>query len=76
MSDQITEVAQIPLVAGTDLKSGDAKGIWQEALKTIAAQKGCKSVYWGMQVEHKDVAQMIIGTASNPAFAIPVSTTC
>ena len=70
MSDQVTEVASLSLVAGTDVRSGDAKRVWQESLKTVAAQKGCNSVFWGMQVENKDVAQLVIGTPPTSLFSL------
>ncbi|KAF2685524.1 hypothetical protein K458DRAFT_416757 [Lentithecium fluviatile CBS 122367] len=60
MSSPVTEIAYMPLVAGTDLTTGDAKLIWDGMLKTIAAQPGCKSVYWGLQVENPDIAQLAI----------------
>ena len=62
MSGPVTEIAYIPLVPGTDLKTGETHEIWQKTLQTIAAQPGCQSLYWGKQLENPDTVQFAIGT--------------
>lgn len=67
MSDPVTEIVYIPLVAGTDL-TGTTKEPWGTALQTLASQSGCTCVRWGMQVEHPDVVQLAIGLSfSSPS---------
>lgn len=71
MSEPATEICYIPLASGIDLESGDSKLAWQEMLTAIASQPGFKSLYWGRQIEHPDIAQLVICKLSNPA-ALPV----
>lgn len=61
MPERTTEICILPLVAGLDLNSGDTKKLWEDALTTIKSSPGCESLYWGRQVEHPDVVQMMIG---------------
>ncbi|KAF2470414.1 uncharacterized protein BDR25DRAFT_287334 [Lindgomyces ingoldianus] len=60
MSEQTTEIAYIPLASGLDLSSGDTQKMLEETLGTIKSQPGCKSLFWGRQIEHPDVMQMVI----------------
>ncbi|KAF2869018.1 hypothetical protein BDV95DRAFT_596689 [Massariosphaeria phaeospora] len=57
---QVTEIASIPLLPGLDLTTGDTHSTWTEFLGMVAGQPGCKSVYWGRQVEHPDIVQLAI----------------
>ncbi|CAO2656060.1 Nn.00g048630.m01.CDS01 [Neocucurbitaria sp. VM-36] len=60
MPQQATEIAYLPLKAGLDLEAGDAKTAWNEVLTTLAKQPGLKALFWGRQVENKDVLQLVI----------------
>lgn len=55
-----TEVIVIPLLPGLDLDTGDAKGIWDSTLSTIADQPGYQKMFYGRQVEHPDTLQICI----------------
>ncbi|KAF2846042.1 hypothetical protein T440DRAFT_433530 [Plenodomus tracheiphilus IPT5] len=71
MSGRLVEVASVPVKAGLDLSVGEAKTAWDYAVDTIAKQSGLRSLYWGFQVEHPDVIQMIAewdSLASHQAF--------
>lgn len=61
MSKQATEVAYLPIAPGIDLESGDKAKTWQEGLSLIAAQPGYQAMYWGRQIEHPDIVQLVIG---------------
>jgi hypothetical protein len=61
MAQTTTEIAQLPLKPGVDLNEGDAKGIWQGTLKTIASKKGYQKLYWGVKVEEKETAVLVVG---------------
>lgn len=61
MSVPVTEIAYIPINKAYDLSSGEGKPIWDQTLKTIAAQKGFKRLSWGTQIENPNTAQMAIG---------------
>lgn len=61
MPRRATEIATLPLLPGTDLTTGEADKTWQAAVSTIASQPGNISVHWGLQVEHPDVVQFVIG---------------
>jgi hypothetical protein len=69
MSEQVTEVVQIPLVKGVDLSSEENQKILNETLKTIASQPGNISVYWGVRVENPEIAHMVIGMFISIHFA-------
>ncbi|KAJ4365539.1 hypothetical protein N0V83_008158 [Neocucurbitaria cava] len=56
----VTEIALLPLKADLDLESGDAKSAWDETLATLAKQPGLKTLFWGRQIENKDVLMMVI----------------
>ncbi|ORY03419.1 hypothetical protein BCR34DRAFT_492426 [Clohesyomyces aquaticus] len=60
MPKQATEICIVPVVAGLDLTSGESKKIWHDGLKTITSVPGCLSLFWGRQIEHPDVVDMII----------------
>ncbi|KAF1938611.1 hypothetical protein EJ02DRAFT_19105 [Clathrospora elynae] len=60
MSDQVTEIAYLPLKAGLDLESGDAKSAWEDAIGTIVKQPGFKAFFWGKQIENPDIVQIVV----------------
>ncbi|OAL54853.1 hypothetical protein IQ07DRAFT_278701 [Pyrenochaeta sp. DS3sAY3a] len=60
MAQTTTEIALLPLKPDVDLEQGDAKGIWQGMLKTIASQKGYQKLYWGVKVEDKETAVLVV----------------
>lgn len=62
MSGPVTEIAYLPLIPGLDLSSGEHKKLLDGFLGTIAAQQGCRLIYWGTQVEHPDILELAIGT--------------
>lgn len=57
----VSEIVYIPLKTGFDVHGAD-KAVLHDCLGTIASQKGLKALFWGIQIEHPDVLQMIIGT--------------
>jgi hypothetical protein len=61
MSDPATEIAYLPLKANLDLESGEAKSAWDSTLATIAKQPGFQTLFWGRQVENKDILQLVVG---------------
>jgi hypothetical protein len=64
MASPASEVAYLSLKPGIDLEGSTAEAdIWQEALSTIRAQKGCQRLYWGRQLEDENVLLLVIGKA-------------
>lgn len=61
MSSPVTEICAIPIKPGVDLATGDSQKIWEEGRNTIAAQPGCKSLFWGRKVEEPDTLVLVIG---------------
>lgn len=65
-----TEIATVPIVAGSNIGDPDDKSakVIKDACDTIAAQEGFQSLQFGMEVENPTVLQMFIGnpTASSP----------
>jgi len=61
MASPATEVAYISLKPDLDLGGSTTEAkTWQEALSTIAAQKGYQRLYWGRQLEDPDVLLLVI----------------
>ncbi|CBX97997.1 hypothetical protein IAQ61_010103 [Plenodomus lingam] len=71
MAERTIEVVYIPIKAGVNLEAGEAKEVWNNTIATIAKQPGLNAFYWGFQVEHPDVVQMVIeweSIAAHEAF--------
>jgi hypothetical protein len=68
-SGPVTEIVYVPLKAGVDLESLSNKPVFEECLNTIANQAGVKAFYWGRQIEHPDVLQMLIGTYISSTYS-------
>ncbi|KAF2121961.1 hypothetical protein BDV96DRAFT_537006 [Lophiotrema nucula] len=60
MSKKATEIAILPIPASVDLASGDSGKIWTDTLTTITSQAGAIAAYWGRQIEHPDVVQLVV----------------
>jgi hypothetical protein len=60
MPETTIGVEYLPLKAGVDLEAGEAKSIWEAALNTISKQPGVKSLFWGRQIEHPDILQLVV----------------
>ncbi|KAI8939799.1 hypothetical protein NX059_003538 [Plenodomus lindquistii] len=60
MSARTIEVVYLPTKAGLDLSSGEAKTARDNTLNTIAKQPGVQALYWGTQVEHPDILQVVV----------------
>jgi hypothetical protein len=63
MSQPDTELMSIPLKTDIDISTGDSNKALDEALRTIAAQPGCESAYWGLQVENLKILHLVICTS-------------
>ncbi|KAF1843647.1 uncharacterized protein K460DRAFT_368512 [Cucurbitaria berberidis CBS 394.84] len=70
MTDQATEIVYLTLKAGLDLESGEAKRAWDSTLVTIAKQSGLKTLFWGRQIENKDVLQLVVDWESVDAHKV------
>jgi len=67
MSDAVAEIATLPLRADVDLRFGKDKAAWDDTLATIAKQRGCKTIYWGLKTEDPTSLLMVIRTRSSPS---------
>lgn len=68
MSESTAEVAYLPLKAGVGgLDKGDSPKIWNDTLKTVTSQPGCKGAYWGIQIEHPDIIELVVGMSPTGA---------
>lgn len=56
-----TEIAPLPLKAGTNIDEGDAKMQVQEMFGTLTQQPGFKFSYYGVQKESPDILDVVIG---------------
>ncbi|KAI5202802.1 hypothetical protein E4T39_04483 [Aureobasidium subglaciale] len=58
----VIEVADIPLVAGSNVfdRGSEAARIWQNMIDIISQQEGTESIYFGLQHENPNVAQLFI----------------
>ncbi|KAG9524302.1 hypothetical protein KCV07_g2011, partial [Aureobasidium melanogenum] len=59
----VIEVATIPLLAGSNVREqgSEAARIWQDMLTTISQQDGCQDIYYGLEHESPNTAQLFIG---------------
>lgn len=59
----VIEVATIPLLAGSNVREqgSEAARIWQDMLTTISQQDGCQDIYYGLEHENPNTAQLFIG---------------
>ena len=57
-----TEIAVIPLIAGTSIGDPDshAAAVMRDTVATLHQQDGLLNVYFGSQIESPDVLQMMI----------------
>ena len=62
MSQSVTEVAFLPLAAGSKIEdpSSPAGAVWKEFHDTVDAEETCQRVYWGRQVENPTMLQLCI----------------
>lgn len=63
MTDQASKLAFLPLKPDLNLDDGEAKQALDSAFSTIAQQPGFKSLYWGRQIEHPDILQLVISAS-------------
>lgn len=58
----VTEIATLPLKAESDIldTDSDAARIWRSMCETILRQNGCQGLYFGMEIECPDVAQLFV----------------
>lgn len=61
MANQVTEIAYVKLIPGTNPSEGDAQRILKETLQTVTSQPGVKNLYWGRQIENPDTYQLVVG---------------
>lgn len=62
MSEQATEIALLPARPDVDLDNPETKAGWESALRIITKQPGFISLYWGRQIEHHDIIELVIST--------------
>jgi len=74
MTQQVSEVAILPLKPEIDIESGDLKTALHAALQALADQAGCQKILYGRQVEHPDVLQLSIDWESVDSFKAFIST--
>jgi hypothetical protein len=60
----IAELAYLPLAPGVDLTTGDHKKSWDAGLKTLSSQKGYRNAFWGRQIEHPEILDLVIGMST------------
>jgi len=62
MAPQVTELAKLPLKAGTDVSDPNttAGTVWQDTLNEVLSQDGAQRAYWGTQVESPNILMLYI----------------
>lgn len=57
-----TEIATIPVVAGTSIGNPDDHGaaVMKDTTTTLHQQLGLQQIHFGSQVENPDIVQMLI----------------
>ncbi|KAH8727141.1 hypothetical protein GQ44DRAFT_128633 [Phaeosphaeriaceae sp. PMI808] len=56
----VTEVVYMHLKPGLDLESGEGAAVLEDSLKVLEKQEGLKTLYYGRQIEHPDILQMVV----------------
>jgi len=69
MAPPVTELAKLPLKAGTDVSDPNttAGGVWHDTLNQVLAQDGAQRAYWGIQVESPNILMLYVDWQSHDA---------
>lgn len=62
MAPAVTELARLPLKAGTDVTDPNSTSgtIWQDTLNEVLSQDGAQRAYWGTQVESPNILMLFV----------------
>lgn len=69
MSPPVTELAYLPLKAGSNVSDPNTSEgtIWQDALTTVLSQDGAQRAYWAMEIESPAVIRLGVDWESKEA---------
>jgi hypothetical protein len=70
----ITEITLLPIQPNAKISDSKtpAGSAWAKYLATIASQPGFHRYYWGLQVKHPEILEILVGMTS--LFSFPLNT--